>query len=95
MPILATPVLAENVFRVAGFFAAVVLAVVFAAGAWVLYSRDGVEEVPCDALEENTQGIQAEGIQEEEQSESDFMLFDVGSTNNQTLFCLSRIRNNR
>lgn len=62
-----------TVGRVAGVFAAVVLVVVFAVGAWVLHSRDGVEEVSCDALEENTQGIQAEGTQaediQEEQSE--------------------------
>ncbi|MBD5529118.1 MAG: hypothetical protein HDR02_12060 [Lachnospiraceae bacterium] len=52
-----------TVGRVAGIFAAVVLVVVFAVGAWVLHSRNGVEEVSRDALEENTQGIQADESQ--------------------------------
>ncbi|MDE5950673.1 MAG: hypothetical protein K2H12_03715, partial [Acetatifactor sp.] len=68
-----------TVGRVAGIFAAVVLVVVFAVGAWVLrsrndaeeVSRDSAEEVSHDALEENTQEIQAENTQAEDTQAED------------------------
>lgn len=61
----------STIGRVAGIFAAAALVVVFAAGAWVLHSRDvaeevsrdGVKEVSRDAWEDNAQAVQAEDIQ--------------------------------